>query len=244
MAIIWQFSDAHTRYEVRSAGSSIRLYTNGAFHTQYSPKNLFTGGVWDLLSIPALFTALQSSPEVLMLGVGGGSAIHQLQTLLQPKTITGIELNPVHIEIAKTFFKLKSKNIKLIEADALTWVNRSKKRFDVLIDDLFIDSTADPVRPFKCDEQWINQLDKSVKDKGLLIQNHLKKSDALASATISKRYFQSALLFTTPQYENVVVALYRQKVDARTGRLTALNTIKQIEKKSLRRLEFKVQKIY
>jgi predicted membrane-bound spermidine synthase len=244
VAIIWQFVDETTRYEVRSAGSSIRLYTNGAFHTQYSPKKLFTGGVWDLLSLPALFTKLTPSPSVLMLGVGGGSAIHQLLRLLSPREILGIELNPVHIEIAESFFNLKSKNLKLLEADALKWIDKSQKQYDVLVDDLFIDSSDDPIRPFKCDEKWIRKLNRRVTKNGLLIQNHLTKDDALASASMSKRHFQSALMFTTLRYENVITAFYKQKVEARTGRFAALRTIEGIDRKSLRNLQFKVQKIF
>ncbi|MFT5211126.1 MAG: spermidine synthase [Flavobacterium sp.] len=244
MAIIWQYKDGLTLYEVRSAGSSLRLYTNGAFHTQYSPIRLFTGGVWDLLSIPSLFTDLRQSPSVLMLGVGGGSAIHQLQHLLSPREILGIELNPIHINIAKRFFNLKAKNIKLVEADALRWINQSQKRFDVLIDDLFIDSNDDPIRPFKCDEPWLTTLDSRVSTNGLVIQNHLCRSDALLSAELAKKYFQSALSFTTPQYENVITAFYRQKVDARSGRISAIKVIEGLDKKALKNIKFSVHKIY
>ena len=80
MALLWTTKKGNTQYEVRTAGDSIRLYTNRAFHSQYNPKHVFTGAMWDLLSIPALFYAinLQRKPNsVLMLGVGGGTAIHQ-----------------------------------------------------------------------------------------------------------------------------------------------------------------------
>lgn len=244
VAIIWQYNDGLTLYEVRSAGSSLRLYTNGAFHTQYSPIHLLTGGVWDLLSIPALFTERQQSPSVIMLGVGGGSAIHQLQHLLSPREILGIELNPVHIKIAKRFFNLNAKNIKLVEADALQWINQSQKRFDVLVDDLFIDSFDDPIRPFKCDEQWLRTLNSRLSKNGLLIQNHLCRSDALLSAKLARKYFQSALSFTTPKYENVIIACYKQKVDARSGRIAATKIIEKFEKKAMKHLKFSVRKIY
>ena len=96
MALLWSTKKDNTQYEVRTAGSSLRLYTNHAFHSQYNPKHVFTGAMWDLLSIPALFyaTNLQRNPNsVLMLGVGGGTAIHQLQKLTRPKAMIGVEYN-------------------------------------------------------------------------------------------------------------------------------------------------------
>ena len=56
MAIIWQFTEGQTNYQVRSAGATLRLYTNGAFHSQYNPNHLFTGGIWDLLAVPAFYS--------------------------------------------------------------------------------------------------------------------------------------------------------------------------------------------
>ena len=54
MAIVWQRKIKGRDYQVRSAGKSLRLYTEGVFHTQYNPDHLLSGGIWDLLALPAL----------------------------------------------------------------------------------------------------------------------------------------------------------------------------------------------
>lgn len=55
MAIVWSRQLSGVHYEVRSAGNSLRLYTDGVFHSQYNPCRLITGHVWDLLMLPAFF---------------------------------------------------------------------------------------------------------------------------------------------------------------------------------------------
>ncbi len=75
MAIVWSKKVAETRYEVRSAGSPLRLYTDGVFHSQYNPEQLLTGHVWDLLMLPAFFYPKNTIKRVLVLGVGGGAVV-------------------------------------------------------------------------------------------------------------------------------------------------------------------------
>ena len=48
MAIVWTYATDDTRYEVRAAGSSLRFYSNGVLHSQYSERCPVTGSVWDL----------------------------------------------------------------------------------------------------------------------------------------------------------------------------------------------------
>ena len=55
MAILWSQRVGDTRYEVRAAGSSLRLYNNGILHSQFSERCPATGSVWDLLWLPGLF---------------------------------------------------------------------------------------------------------------------------------------------------------------------------------------------
>ena len=101
MALLWHKQDGNTRYEVRSAGNTRRLYTNGVFHSQYNSTQPVTGSVWDLLLLPAFFLPASSLKRVLVLGVGGGAVIRQLNHFLQPEQIVGVELNPVHLEVAR-----------------------------------------------------------------------------------------------------------------------------------------------
>ncbi|QKQ25565.1 hypothetical protein [Candidatus Reidiella endopervernicosa] len=55
MALLWYRKEGESRYEVRSAGATRRLYTNGVFHSQYNPNRPISGSVWGLLMLPALY---------------------------------------------------------------------------------------------------------------------------------------------------------------------------------------------
>ena len=221
MALLWSTKKGDTQYEVRTAGNSRRLYTNHAFHSQYNPNHTFTGAMWDLLSIPALFYSTNLDRKlnrVLMLGVGGGTAIHQLQRLVSPSTLIGIEYDPVHIKVAKRFFKLSYPNLELIEADAFKWVHNTRKQFDIIVDDLFVDAPQDPERPFAINALWMGRLHKRLSRDGLLIQNHLSTNTALDVAKQYQNKYSSGLLFTTPHFANAILVLSKVKIDAKKSR--------------------------
>ena len=105
MAILWQKTIKDTRYEIRSAGQTRRLYTDGVFHSQFNPVHAVTGGVWDVLMLPAFFKPADSIKRVLVLGVGGGAVIHQLQRYIKPDEIIGVGIKPgAHYAGEKTFW--------------------------------------------------------------------------------------------------------------------------------------------
>ncbi len=215
MAIIWEKRHAGRHYQVRNAGASIRLYTNGVFHSQFNPKRAYCGGVWDRLWLPALCLKPGSVRRVLLLGVGGGAVIRQLQRYLQPAEITAVDLDPVHLQIARRFFGVRGRGVRLLRADAVQWLEAYKgDAFDLVIDDLFSDEDGEPVRAVPMDVRWAQQLTTVVAPHGMLIANFpdspamrrsaLRRDDRLADA------FASALQFTGPQEENVVLALSRE----------------------------------
>jgi spermidine synthase len=247
MALLWSTKKGNTQYEVRTAGSSLRLYTNHAFHSQYNPKHVFTGAMWDLLSIPALFyaTNLQRNPNsVLMLGVGGGTAIHQLQKLTRPKAMIGVEYDPMHIKVAKRFFKLNYPNLELIEADAFDWIKHSKKQFDIVVDDLFVDAPNDPERPFAVNKIWMDRLHSRLSRRGLIVQNHLSTKAAMLVAKQHQTDYATGLLFRTPQFANAILVLSKLKIDAKKLRPDVAKLIDGFQSNRSPKPNFSVKQLF
>jgi len=116
MTLLWELTTQDTHYSVRSAGESIRLYSNGVFHTQWNPRKPFAGGVWDCLSLPALYRSADNQKRVLVLGLGGGAVVQQLQWLLPDAHITAIEIDPIHIRVAREWFGITDDMVDIIEA--------------------------------------------------------------------------------------------------------------------------------
>lgn len=203
-------------YEVRSAGASIRLYTNGAFHSQWHPKKIFQGAVWDLLSLPALL--LPESPKtVLALGVGGGTALHQLYRIEPWQRAIGIEIDGQHLRLAKRFFRLQYPGLTLHEADALAYIAAHHDVFDYVMDDLFLDGPQDPERPEPIGRAWLTALALRTSQTGALIQNHLAARQARACYKANQKWFRDqfsrVLLLTSSTYTNGVLAAYRRPID-------------------------------
>ncbi len=217
MAILWYKQAGPTRYEVRSAGNSIRLYTNNVFHSQYNPMRPISGSIWDLLMLPAFF-APETVQRVLLLGVGGGAVIRQLNDFLQPELIVGVELDPVHLEIAERFFEVKAPNVQLVHADALQWVDEyAGERFDMIIDDLFSDANGEPQRVVAASSRWFDRLSSLLAPQGILVSNfadadELKDCGWFRNRRLRER-FPAAFRLTAPLYQNVIGVFLRKPAD-------------------------------
>lgn len=216
MAVLWEKEKDGNRYQVRSAGSTRRLYTNGVFHSQYNPNQPLTGGVWDLLLTPAFFYKPGSIRRVLVLGVGGGAVIQQLRHYVWPDSITGVELNPVHLYVARKFFRIPGHGIDLVEADAVDWLKQYRgPKFDMIIDDLFGgDEQGEPVRAVKMTAAWAKLLLKHLQKDGMLVANFISPGELRASACVTNPAiacrFATAYQLTNMMEENAVGAFLRQ----------------------------------
>jgi len=85
------------------------------------------------------FTNINS---ILLLGLGGGSAVNSLRKKFKyNKLIHAVELDSKVINIAeKEFGVASSDNLIIQKADALDFVANCKKEFDLVIVDIFIDN--------------------------------------------------------------------------------------------------------
>ncbi|MGI1677779.1 MAG: hypothetical protein K6L75_03535 [Cellvibrionaceae bacterium] len=243
MAIIWRHERTITQqdgsqlkksYQVRKAGNSLRLYTNGVFHSQYNPLYPIGGTIWDLLALPALYSS-HKIKRVLLLGVGGGAVIQQLKSLIDCDEIVGIELDPIHIKIAKKYFKVIDQNnnsnnregnkkrkhqckVILHCADAIKWLKEYRgKKFDLIIDDLFFEEEGVPQRAVPADSKWCGLIAKHCHANGTIVMNFdthaaLKGCAFMSDPKLIKDIKDRQKLLM-PGYDNRVAAFYRKDID-------------------------------
>ena len=225
MAIIWQEIRDGTHYQVRSAGKTIRLYTDNVLHSQYNPTKKLTGSVWDLLFLPALCLPQDKPLRILVLGVGGGAVMHMMNDFFNCQKIIGLELNPAHIEIADQYFALNNPIFELIETDAIEWVeNYNGEKFDVIIDDLFYEEKGEPVKVATPNSTWFYHLYSQLKPKGIVIMNFVGRHSAMSAAPLHDEDVQKLLPYglhlTTPFYDNHVLAFSSLPLHSRSIRKT------------------------
>jgi spermidine synthase len=246
MAVIHSLKREGTQYEIRTAGRSIRLYTNKVLHTQYHPDKRVTGGVWDLLALPAL--ALGKVRRVLVLGVGGGAVIHLLRDWCPDVHVTGVELNPVHLALARRFFNLRGRQLSLVNGDAREFVEQYKgEQFDLVIEDLFGGNGA-PDRTFDADSGWCSAMGRLVSRDGALVINTLERKQLLATAFVKdekiRSKWQSGLCLTVPAYENHVGAFFRKPVSASQLRNAIRADQIRLQQENSGQLRYKVSALY
>lgn len=250
MALLWCYRDQDDNwYEVRTAGSSLRLYTNGVFHSQYNSRRALGGGIWDLLVLAGFLCPPTGRERVLVLGVGGGAAIRQWNELLSPALIVGVELNPVHLHVARTFFQVDAPNVTLLEADACRWLQAYRgPGFDVVIDDLFGDQDGAPARAVPADAPWCLELRRLLNPGGRLVMNFDRETELKRSAPVAnpqvRRHFAAGLNLSIQHYANHigVFCLDRPDLAAFEQRLQALPGLEQ--RRRAGKLNFSLERLF
>ncbi len=82
---------------------------------------------------------LPPRPRALLVGLGGGTQVHMLQRLTQPRTITVIERDPVIVRVACDWFGLRRLDgLEFLCGDAariVPWLTQVGRRFDFVMED-------------------------------------------------------------------------------------------------------------
>lgn len=116
--------------------------------------------------------------NVLVLGLGGGTVARLIKDYWPEAKIVGVEIDPAIIKIGKKYFGLdRISGLKIVNADAFDYINRTKQKFDLIIIDLYLGHQL----PKKAESQdfW-QSLKKRLTAKGVIIFNCLKNKDNLA----------------------------------------------------------------
>lgn len=118
---------------------------------------------------------LQKLENILVLGVAGGSVIKTLKNdFYSDAKITGVEIDPDVIELANRYFKLNSiSNLNLVIADAFQFIKTTQETYDLIIIDIFNDSSM-PNELFE-DDFW-NGIQQLLNNKGFCLFNSIYTS--------------------------------------------------------------------
>ena len=245
MTTLWEHEADGTHYSVRQSGASIRLYSNRVFHSQWNPNKPFAGGVWDCLSLPILYRPLHSLPRILLLGVGGGAVIRQLQHLCNFTELCAIEIDAHHIDIASRFFGVDDPRVTLHHQDAIQWLaNYTGPPFDLIIDDLFGHDEGEPLRACELTSTWTDLLRHHLTEAGLLVVNCVDSKELKnALPELADSGFRYGYRWTLQAYENAIGVLGNDPIHARDWsknlELTGLGAASQRQVRAITRRPMK-----
>jgi spermidine synthase len=209
-------------YEKESAYNYIQVVQNGtrtelilnegrAVHSIYDPDSVLTGGPWDYFVIAGDFRPAQSAEpkplDVAVLGLAGGTEVHQYTAVYgQGVSITGVEIDPEILDIARRYFHLDEPNLHAGVADARYWLATQPGKFDVIM----IDAYQQPYIPFHLTtKEFFAQVKEHLKPGGVAVVNAGRTAtdyrlvDAIAS-TMGAVY-PSIFLVDSPEFTNTLV---------------------------------------
>ncbi|HUT48966.1 MAG TPA: fused MFS/spermidine synthase [Alphaproteobacteria bacterium] len=142
-------------------------YTLGA-QTTMSKTGLLTGGYYDTFLIGPHFNG---GDKVLFLGVAGGTSLKQLVTAYPKLTVTGVDLDPAVLKVAREYFGLKGeRRVTLVAEDARWFVSNAKETYDVIAIDLYV---TGHIPFFTTTKEFFALVSKRLSANGIVIMNVL-----------------------------------------------------------------------
>lgn len=214
-------------YETKSAYSHIRIRTNGSVRTLIfvrdsgeeayeSQMNLRSPHLLRFTYLKHMFANYLFQPKqsrALIVGLGGGSMVHFLQTNDPTVRVDAVEIDPVVVQIAERFFALKppridSKNVKLIVADAFDYIEKNTVRYDTIYMDAFLkpsEQTDETGVPRKLRTiNFYKSLQSHLNDGGSVVFNINPHVDMEEDLKTIGEAFPQLYVFRLPNSEGVV----------------------------------------
>lgn len=122
------------------------------------------------------FEKITAMEHILVLGVAGGSVIKTLVNDIKYKgKITGVEIDPEIIKLANSYFKLNEiKQLDIVIDDAFEFVLKTKDKYDLIIIDVFQDTT---MPNFLFESFFTNRICFLLKSRGFVLFNTMLLND-------------------------------------------------------------------
>ncbi|MFZ4680262.1 MAG: spermidine synthase [Flavobacterium sp.] len=116
------------------------------------------------------FERIRNFESILVLGVAGGSVIKTLVDEIKFKgKITGVEIDATVIDIANSYFELdKIPNLEIVIDDAFEFVLKTKLKYDLIIIDIFEDTS---MPNFLFQDFFINRINSLLNLNGFILFN-------------------------------------------------------------------------
>lgn len=104
-----------------------------------------THGLFDVLA--ACVKALSPGPRFLMLGFAAGGVVAPLRAMGWTTPIEAVELSPVGERLFRELCDDWAGDVTVHRGDAVAWLQRSRRRFDLVLEDLSVAGSAGARKP-------------------------------------------------------------------------------------------------
>lgn len=203
---------------VREGRHGRELRVDGTLASYYRPGLASTGGVWDAIAAPILALEPRRRRSALVLGLGGGSAARLIRTLAPEAHVVGVELDADVVAAARAHFDLDALGVELVLGEALAVLRRERRRFDVVIEDVFVGSNRHVRKPAGFPLPGLELAWRRVAPGGVLISNTIHEGPAVARALRGVAPGHTLVSVGVRDYYNRILAVGPANLQARALR--------------------------
>ncbi len=159
----------------------LELRVEGTLASLRRPGEAVTGVVWWALAAPVLLLS-RRRPRVLLLGLGGGSVARALRALSPTAEIVGVEHDPRVLRLARRHFGLDRIVVEPVVADALEYLRHRRRRFDLIVEDLFVGPSRSVRKPAWLLDQGYRLIRARLRKGGLVVSNTIHETAGVVEA--------------------------------------------------------------
>jgi spermidine synthase len=173
---------SHPKVEVRRVRGGLELRIDGTQASVHRPGRALTGVVWWALASPILMLPRDRPRRVLLLGLGAGSVARALRALDPEAEIVGVELNPEVLRVARRHFDLDRLGIEMVAGDAREYLRRGRRRFDLVVEDLFVGPSRSVRKPDWVPGEGYRLIRRRLRPGGYVVSNTIHETPAIVRA--------------------------------------------------------------
>lgn len=204
------------RVHVQGGRAGRELIVDGTFASFYRPGSVTTGSVWDAIAAPLLSLPVGRRRNVLVLGLGGGSAARIVRALAPAARIVGVELDREVIAAARRHLDLDELGVEVVQGDALGFLRADSRRYDAVLEDVFVGCGDAVHKPGWIPRPGLELAARRLAPDGVLVCNTLDEAPDVARALAAR--FPSVVSIDVEDYDNRIFAAGRALPDAATLR--------------------------
>jgi spermidine synthase len=125
-----------SRVHVRRGRHGLELRIDGTLASALGTSS--ARPVWAALAAPVLLLPPRRRRRLLVLGLGGGVVAGWLRALAPEAGIVGVERSAEVARAARDHFGVERLGVEVVEDDALHFLRRERRRFDFIVEDVFV----------------------------------------------------------------------------------------------------------
>jgi spermidine synthase len=226
-------SSPYNTVVVRKRQQRIDFDVEGATFATWHPVRFLTGYSWDAITAGCLLHPGRAR-SLLLLGLAGGTVIRQLSRGMKELRCTSVEIDPALVMLGQKYMELDPGCTEIIIDDAYLFLARSRRRFDIIIDDVYRTGPDDVERPDIPIADVLGRIHRRLAPGGISIMNFVigDHHDALynRARTLFCERFPAVTMIQPPKGYNAILVggeQLRNSVAIRAGALHFPHTADQ-----------------